>query len=369
MFDVDGWEVVSSVRNPWGRVPLTDGGQVLAGGARAYMDRLLAQQHATDSESRRHHYVPKAYLREWSFDGKRVWTLDTVTGHVKPLGIADVCVKENFYRVTGPNGAPHNRVELMFGVVDTELRRVQRLLTSLEDPEGLEFDDLLGLCVSMALQRMRTLQERRLFVQRNRWLAAQNSDQNPVITDDTTDPHRIAGMHTEMLFKGMWDSADLLTTRQIELWHDPLGRFMTCDAPVFLPFRRNVRSSLLAAPYVIWPISPNRVVALSNNLVGEKVSIREAKGPLVGMVRQAVEQGRERLIFASEEQVDRLPKGKKFYRRAQSRLRCSGRSRAGENIFPTGCFVEWAVAFSADPDVVLCKGGLHTDAPEMWSHT
>ena len=333
------------------------------------MDRLLAQQRAKDPVSRRHHYVPQAYMREWSFDGKRVWTLDTVTGVVKPLGVADVCVKENFYRVTGPNGAPHNRVELMFGVVDAELRRVQHLLVNLEDPESLEFDDLVGLSVSMAVQRMRTLQQRRLFVQHNKWMAAQNPDQNAVIADDATDPHRVAGIHTEMLFKGMWNSADILTTRQIELWHDPLGRFLTCDAPVLLPFRRNVGPSLISAPYVIWPISPYRVVALSNDLVGEKVLIREAKGELVGIVRRAVEQGRERMIFASEEQLDRLPRGKKFRRRAQSRLRCSGRTPTGEYISPPGCCVEWSVAFSADPDVALCKRGLHTGAPDMWSHT
>jgi hypothetical protein len=30
---------------------------------------------------------------------------------VKPLGLVKVCVEENFYRVVGPDGAAHNRVE------------------------------------------------------------------------------------------------------------------------------------------------------------------------------------------------------------------------------------------------------------------
>jgi Protein of unknown function (DUF4238) len=366
---IGGWQLVNSVRNPWGKVPVTAGGKSLPGRAREYMDKLLAQQRAHDPVSRRHHYVPKSYLRQWSFDGKRVWTLDTVTRAVKPLGVTDVCVKENFYRVVGSDGTPHNRVELLFGVVDSELRRVQLLFDNLEDPDSLEFDDLVGLGVSMAVQRMRTFQQRRLQVQYSKWLVAQNSEQNHSIDDDADNPHRLAGFQTEMLFKAMWEAADVLTTRQIEVWHDPQGRFMTCDAPVLVPFRRNVRPSLMAAPYIIWPVSPGRVVALSNDLMGEKAVIRQATGKLVGIVRDGVEQGRERMIFASEEQRDRLPNGMRFARRAQTRLRCSDRTPSGEYVPPPGCCVEWSQAFAAGPDVALCNQGLHSPAPEMWSQS
>lgn len=346
---------------------MSGGGRSLPSRARKYMDRLAAQTRAANPVSRRHHYVPQAYLRQWSFDGKRVWTLDTVTGTVKPLGLASVCVKEDFYRVVGPDGLAHNRVELLFGVVDTELRRVQSLFNELEDPETLEFDDLVGLGVSMALQRMRTAQERRLRLQHNAWLVAQNPhDFKPF--QDPSDPHREAGIHTQLLFEAMWEAADVLTTRQIEVWHDRHGRFMTCDAPVLLPFRRNVRPSLFSAPYVIWPVSPHRVVALSNNPQGEKAVMREADGKLVGMVRQAVEQGRERMMFASEDQRDRLPKGKLYRHRAQIWLRCSDRPPDGEYVPPPGCCVEQRTWFGAGPDVTLCDQGLHRPAPEMWTH-
>lgn len=362
-----GWQVIKTVRNPWGQVPVTAGGKSLPSRAREYMDRLAAQSKAKDPVSRRHHYVPQSYLRQWSFDGKRVWSLDTVTGAVKPLGLASVCVKEDFYRVVGPDGVAHNRVELLFGVVDTELRRVQVLFNDLDDPETLEFDDLVGLGVSMAIQRMRTAQQRRLRLQHNAWLVAQNSnDFRPF--DDPTSPHRAASIHTQLLFEAMWGAADVLSTRQIEVWHDPHGRFMTCDAPVLLPFRRNVRPSLMSAPYVIWPVSPVRAVALSNDPRGEKAVMREASGKLVGMVRRGVEQGRERMIFASEEQRDRLPNGKKIRSRPQSRLRCSDRRPTGECVPPPGCCVEWCETFAAGPDVVLCDQGLHSPAPDMWQH-
>jgi len=163
----------------------------------------------------------------------------------------------------------------------------------------------------------------------------------------------------------MWEAADVLTTRQVEVWHDPQGRFMTCDAPVLVPFKRNVRPSLMAAPYIIWPVSPRRVVALSNDMAGEKAVIRQATGKLVGIVREGVEQGRERMIFASEEQRDRLPNGKRFGRRAHMRLRCSDRTPGGEYVPPPGCCLEWSEAFATGPDVALCNQGLHSPAPEM----
>ena len=360
-----GWRVTSRVRNPWGQVPLTAGGRSLPGSAQMYMERLSEQHRAPDTISRRHHYVPQTYLKKWSFDGKRVWTLDTAAHRARPLGIKDVCVEENFYRVVGPGGLPHNRVELLFGVVDSELRRVQSLFAELEDPEVLEFDDLIALGVTIAVQRMRTLQQRRVQRQYNLWLHAQNPEDWPSF-DDPTDPHRAAGIHTRAVFAGMWEAADVMTTRQIEIWHDPQGRFMTCDAPVLVPFDRKRRPGLEAAPYILWPVSPHRVVALARDAQVEKAVIHEASGKHVGQVREAVEQGRERMIFASENQKDRLSTTKQFRRRTQVRMRCTDRTPHGEYVPPPGCCVEQSETFSAAPDVNLCDQGLHVSAPAMW---
>lgn len=363
--DVGGWQFISSVPNPWGQVPVTAGGTALPERARQYMDRLLDQQDAPDPVSRQHHYVPRTYLRQWSFDGKRVWALDTVTGVVKPLGLANVCVEENFYRVVGSDGLPHNRVERLFGVVDSELARVQQLFANLADPTSLDYDDLVALAVTMAVQRMRTLQQRRLHRQYNQWMVAQNPDEHTSIDNDDDNPFRLAGIHTELLFKTMWEAADVLATRQIEIWHDPRARFMTCDAPVLVPFRRNVRPDLLSCPYIIWPVSPDRVVALSNDHTGDKAVLREADGQMVGLVRNGVEQGRERMIFASEQQRGRLPQTKNFRRRAQIRLRCSDHTPAGDQIPPPGCCVQWTETFAARPDIILCNRGLHTPVPDL----
>jgi hypothetical protein len=73
------------------------------------------------------------------------------------------------------------------------------------------------------------------------------------------------------------------------------------------------------------------------------------------------------MIFASEEQRNRLPQGKKSARRAQTRLRCSDHTPAGEHIRPPGCCVEFSECFAAGPDVILCDQGLHSPAPEIWA--
>lgn len=364
----EGWKIIKTVPNPWGQVPLTAGGRALPGQAREYMDRLVSLQKAADPVSRRHHYVPKTYLRQWSTDGKRVWSWDTGTGIVRQLGVSDVCVEENFYRVTGPDGEAHNRVELLFGVVDTELQRVQTRFNGLEDPDLLEFDDLIALSVTIAVQRMRTAQQRRLRLQHNEWLHAQNPNTFATM-ERPDDPYSVAGIHTELLFKAMWEAADAFTTRQIEIWHDSRGRFMTCDAPVLVPFRHNVSPSLIDTPYVVWPISPHRVVALSNDLLGEKAIIRDATSKLVGIVRDGVIQGRERMIFASTAQLDELPQGKTLRRRTQVRLRCSDRTPRGRLMKPPECCVEMTHVLAAGPDIELCQQGLHSPAPSMWDYT
>ncbi|WP_156757426.1 DUF4238 domain-containing protein [Actinokineospora pegani] len=367
-FDPSEWELVSNVRDPWGQIPFTDGGRFLPERARQYKERLLAQAREGDPVSRRHHYVPKTYLRAWSFDGRRVWALDTVRHTVRPLGLADVCVTENFYRVVGADGQEHNRVESLFGVVDAELRRVQTLFNRLEDPDELEFDDLIALGVTMAMQRQRTAQQRRLRLQQDAWLVAQQPDRFTSI-DDPEQPLRVAGIHTELMFTDMWRSADVFTGRQLEIWHDPEGRFTTCDAPVFAPFRRRVRPDLNSTPYIIWPISPHRVIALSNDFTGDKAVIRPATSQMRTLVRTGVEQGRERMIFASAEHRQDLPERRHFRRRTQSRLRCSHRAPDGRPLRPPGCCVEIRETFADRPDVVLCDKPDHLPAPRMYAHT
>jgi hypothetical protein len=55
------------------------------------------------------------------------------------------------------------------------------------------------------------------MLQYNAWLVAQNSNDWATPENTATDPLRTATFHTEMVFRSMWEAADVLTTRHIEV--------------------------------------------------------------------------------------------------------------------------------------------------------
>ncbi|MGW2779572.1 GmrSD restriction endonuclease domain-containing protein [Streptomyces olivaceoviridis] len=74
------WRLVGRVANPWGQVPVPGGGQAVNPRVQEYMANVAAAALRRDRVSRRHHYVPQAYMKAWSSDGRRVRVLDTVNG-------------------------------------------------------------------------------------------------------------------------------------------------------------------------------------------------------------------------------------------------------------------------------------------------
>ncbi|MEV7962383.1 DUF4238 domain-containing protein [Oerskovia paurometabola] len=344
------WQLISTVRNPWGKVPIT-GGDPRAGAARARLDELMAQAHQPDPPSRRHHYVPKSYMKYWSEDGKRIRILDTVTGSRRHVGLRDTCVAEDFYRVVGVDGKPHNRVELMYSVLDRELARIQRLLVGLSDPETLTFDDFMSIGLLVSVQRGRTPQMRR-------WLAAQAEWHRSQGFGGSDDPAlsqiELAGSHTESAFNTIYTAADVMTSRQLEIWTDSKGRFITSDAPVQASQLAERRPNLLEAHRIWWPISPTRAVCLVNEITGNKAEMRTANTRQVEEVRTAMVRGRERVIIGRQQQLDGLPQSP-IRKRVQLRMRCTPRGQ--------GCLVESAETYAAGPDIQLCDNGLHQEAP------
>lgn len=307
------WELISTVRNPWGEVPLTAGGRSVVPKVAEYMSRVQENAKKRDCVSRRHHYVPQAYMRAWSPDGKRVRVLDTRNGIDKLRGLRDTCVQENFYQVT-ESGRRHNQVEAMLAVIDDETARLLQMLRRWSPGDNFRFDDFMSLAVALAFQRNRTPQVRRYLAAINAWT---RDRANQPVGDPTTNHY------VETLFDSAFDAADEHSTRQLELWDDPQGRFITCDQPVQLSWDRlGEPPSTITSKYLLWPISPIRMVVLSQDLQGHKVVHRVANRKEVDRVRSAFIRGAESAIIALPQDGD-LPSGKRLRRRPQLRVDCT----------------------------------------------
>ncbi|MEU9663581.1 DUF4238 domain-containing protein [Streptomyces chartreusis] len=306
------WELVSRVANPWGQVPVSGGGQAVNPRVQEYMANVAAAAARRDCVSRRHHYVPQAYMKAWSPDGKRVRVLDTINGLDRLRGLRDTCVRENFYRVTDPLGAPHNQAEAMLSVIDDEAARLLRLLRGWEPDDDMDFDDFMSLAVVLAFQRNRTPQRKRLMEAQDTWM--RELQETPTLT--TTG-------FVGSFFHSAYGAADEHSTRQLELWDDPKARLITSDQPVILSTDASGRSpSTLTSQYLWWPLSPSRLLVLSQNLQPRKIVHRILTRREVDRLRAAVIRNAEAAIIVLPQDTD-LPAGRSLRRRPQLSVDCT----------------------------------------------
>ncbi len=308
-----GWRLVETVPNPWGQVPVSDGGRSVVAPVASYMARVREEASRRDCVSRRHHYVPQSYLRAWSPDGRRVRVLDTRNGTERLQGLRDTCVRENFYRLA-EGGEAHNQAEAMLAVIDDETARLLRTLHSWAPGDDFIFDDFMSLAVILAFQRNRTPQVRRHLAAINTWQRDRAAQAIRPLTADC---------HVTAMFDSVFHAADEHSTRQLELWDDPKGRFITSDQPVQLsPEAGQDYSSTTTGSSLWWPISPGRLAVLSSDLQGIKVVHRIVNRQTVDRVRRAVVRGAESVIIAKPTDFD-LPVGKRLGRRPQLQVDCS----------------------------------------------
>ncbi|MFJ2060610.1 DUF4238 domain-containing protein [Streptomyces sp. NPDC087908] len=308
------WRLVGRVANPWGQVPLSGGGQAVNPRVQEYMVNVAAAALRRDCVSRRHHYVPQAYMKAWSPDGRRVRVLGTASGSDRLQGLRDTCVRENLYRVTDASGAPHNQAEAMLAVIDDETARLLRLLRGWAPDDDMNFDDFMSLAVVLAFQRNRTPQRKRLMEAHDTWLRRRALQEPPPLTT--------AGFIASLL-QSTYGAADEHSTRQLELWDDPQARLITSDQPVILSTDASGRSpSTLTSQYLWWPISPSRLLVLSQDLQPRKVVHRVLTRKEVSRLRAAVIRNAEAAVIALPQDTD-LPVGRILRRRPQLAVACT----------------------------------------------
>jgi hypothetical protein len=292
---------------------MSAGGRSVVPQVKEYMSRVAEVATKRDCVSRRHHYVPQSYLRAWSPDRKRVRVLDTRNGFDKLIGLRDTCVEENFYRVTDRSNRPHNQVEAMLGVIDDETANLLEKLRRWTPGDDIQFGDFMSLAIVMGLQRNRTPQARRNIAAMSDWLTRRaGQPAQELITDH----------YVDVLFRAMYEAADQISIRQLELWDDPQGRFITCDQPVLLSQNDSGEPpSMNTSRYVWWPISPHRLIVFSRGHQGQKVVHRVVGRREVNEVRKTFIRGAESAIIALP--ADRnLPSGRPLQKRPQLQVVC-----------------------------------------------
>lgn len=305
------WRFVRSTPNPWGQIPLSAGGHSVSPRVQEYMARVTEAAERRDCPSRRHHYVPRAYLRAWSPDTKRVRVLDTRNGTDQLQGRAATCVSRNFYRVTDRNQVEHNQVEAMLAVIDSDTAVLLDKLRRWKPGDDFAFDDLMALSIAAALQRTRTPQQRRWTETMSSWKTERAGQRAENFITDT---------HVDLLFRSRYEAADQFSVRQLELWDDPRGRFITCDQPILMSAEA-AKPSMDSARYVWWPISPYRVLTFGRETTGQKLEHRIASAADIRSVRQQTIRGAESAIIALPGDTD-LPAGKVLSRRPQLVVEC-----------------------------------------------
>ena len=82
------------------------------------------------SKTKRHHLVPRLYLKNFSINGKQLYAFIKNLGKCKLVSIKDVAVKENFYSISNEN-------------IDQDF--IESYLSSNIEP-------LLGKCISNIIQ-------------------------------------------------------------------------------------------------------------------------------------------------------------------------------------------------------------------------
>lgn len=332
----------------WKGLPFTGGGQALNAHAKEYMARVETEAAGQDFASRRHHYVPQCYLRAWSEDGRRVRVVDTQTGAFRAQGIRDTCVEENFYLAHAPaTGAPYNQFERMMAVLDEELARVIRVFSVLRPGDSIETEDFMALGHMMALSRVRTPQLRRMFSIQMEY-GVRLTDDDAMAASRTERFWATGGEHGAMILRSMFKGADLMCRRQLEIWDDSNGRFITSDQPIQLEGSGHIHPTLLQASRIWWPISPMRAIALEQYSRGVQVQFEPAGAKVVQRVNGLMVRGRERMLVCMRDQGATLPVGKPMHRRAQAHIRCRPQD-------DNSCIVGFQTCYGKEPDIAVCE--------------
>lgn len=113
-----------------------------------------------DVEKKRdNHYVPQAYLRQWSNNGNTIWTYDTIVWDKRQRvwvskGVKSVAHWLDFYTQVCEDGTIDDSIEVLFG--DSYELKASNILKKVRENESLTSEDMSALVDFAILQMIRT---------------------------------------------------------------------------------------------------------------------------------------------------------------------------------------------------------------------
>lgn len=105
------------------------------------------------SEPKRHHYVPRCYLKNFADEQEMIWTFDRKTGEYRQQSIADTAVQNHYYRVRTKDGKFSTDVEKFFSTIETEASGVIAKLARIKKISQ-EDKEILSLFISFQRARV-----------------------------------------------------------------------------------------------------------------------------------------------------------------------------------------------------------------------
>ncbi len=214
------------------------------------------------NESRKHHYVPRSVLRNFTLngDGRRLFVFDKQERRSFPLSVGDAGAERDFNRVQV--GDRDLNYESLFQELDDRLAKVVTRLVQETSIANLETDEVCDLPTLVACQLVRTKLQRTTPVEISRQLAEWIKDlglAGPRSISDT-EARRIP---LEQLFR-LDEYAIPISEKDIILLISRNQRLWTSDNPVVVyntfPYGQTGLKSLGVEFY--YPLAPHLCLAL-----------------------------------------------------------------------------------------------------------
>lgn len=213
------------------------------------------------NESRKHHYVPRSVLRNFTVngDGRRLFVFDKQERRSFPLSVGDAGAERDFNRVQVGNRDLN--YESLFQELDDRLAKVIKRLVQEMSVANLETDELRDLPTLVACQLVRTKLQRATPVEISRqldeWSKALRLTRLRLIND--TEARRIS---LEQLFR-LDEYAVPISEKDVILLFSREKRLWTSDNPVVVYNTFPYGQTGLKSPGVelYYPLAPHLCLA------------------------------------------------------------------------------------------------------------